>query len=175
MPDFGQPARFNLLIQPEKCSSLALSGCLHHFFVRSLGLCQFLAGHGIARQLFRQDFKNFDHLKHMIIIFWPEEKFLSRECETHPTVHITAVPACDFPEWGFRHRSSALPSLRLRPEEQTGANQLTAARSGPPVSALSVIFRWPWHTAVALGAEVNYPPQYERSSHKIWPGANAFR
>jgi len=31
--------------------------------------------------------------------------------------------------------------------------------------------RWPWHAALALGADVNYPPQYERCNPKVWPGA----
>jgi 2,4-dienoyl-CoA reductase-like NADH-dependent reductase (Old Yellow Enzyme family) len=31
--------------------------------------------------------------------------------------------------------------------------------------------RWGWHAAVALGAEVKYPPQYERAHPKVWaPG-----
>ncbi len=29
--------------------------------------------------------------------------------------------------------------------------------------------RWPWHAAVALGAEISYPPQYERCAPKAWP------
>ena len=31
--------------------------------------------------------------------------------------------------------------------------------------------RWPWHAAVALGADVKYPPQYERCHPKAWPPA----
>jgi 2,4-dienoyl-CoA reductase-like NADH-dependent reductase (Old Yellow Enzyme family) len=31
--------------------------------------------------------------------------------------------------------------------------------------------RWPWHAAVVLGADVKYPPQYERCHPKAWPGA----
>jgi 2,4-dienoyl-CoA reductase-like NADH-dependent reductase (Old Yellow Enzyme family) len=31
--------------------------------------------------------------------------------------------------------------------------------------------RWPWHAAVALGADIKYPPQYERCHPKVWPGA----
>jgi 2,4-dienoyl-CoA reductase-like NADH-dependent reductase (Old Yellow Enzyme family) len=31
--------------------------------------------------------------------------------------------------------------------------------------------RWGWHAAVALGAELKYPPQYERAHPKVWaPG-----
>lgn len=29
--------------------------------------------------------------------------------------------------------------------------------------------RWPWHAAVKLGAEIKYPPQYERCAPKAWP------
>jgi 2,4-dienoyl-CoA reductase-like NADH-dependent reductase (Old Yellow Enzyme family) len=29
---------------------------------------------------------------------------------------------------------------------------------------------WGWHAAQALGAELAYPPQYERSLPKLWPG-----
>jgi 2,4-dienoyl-CoA reductase-like NADH-dependent reductase (Old Yellow Enzyme family) len=31
--------------------------------------------------------------------------------------------------------------------------------------------RWPWHAAVVLGAEIRYPPQYERCAPKAWPPA----
>jgi 2,4-dienoyl-CoA reductase-like NADH-dependent reductase (Old Yellow Enzyme family) len=31
--------------------------------------------------------------------------------------------------------------------------------------------RWPWHAAAELGADVKYPPQYERAHPKTWPGA----
>lgn len=31
--------------------------------------------------------------------------------------------------------------------------------------------RWPWHAATALGAELEYPPQYARCHPKVWPGA----
>lgn len=29
--------------------------------------------------------------------------------------------------------------------------------------------RWPWHAAITLGAEIKYPPQYERCAPKAWP------
>jgi 2,4-dienoyl-CoA reductase-like NADH-dependent reductase (Old Yellow Enzyme family) len=31
--------------------------------------------------------------------------------------------------------------------------------------------RWPWHAAITLGAELRYPPQYERCHPNAWPGA----
>jgi 2,4-dienoyl-CoA reductase-like NADH-dependent reductase (Old Yellow Enzyme family) len=31
--------------------------------------------------------------------------------------------------------------------------------------------RWVWHAADRLGATLSYPPQYERSAAKLWPGA----
>ena len=35
--------------------------------------------------------------------------------------------------------------------------------------------RWPWHAAERLGAKVDYPPQYARSHHSLWPGAKLAR
>jgi 2,4-dienoyl-CoA reductase-like NADH-dependent reductase (Old Yellow Enzyme family) len=31
--------------------------------------------------------------------------------------------------------------------------------------------RWVWHAAERLGADVHYPPQYERAKRAVWPGA----
>ncbi len=31
--------------------------------------------------------------------------------------------------------------------------------------------RWGWHAAIALGADVKYPPQYERCNPRLWPPA----
>ena len=31
--------------------------------------------------------------------------------------------------------------------------------------------RWVWHAAEKLGASIAFPPQYERASAKLWPGA----
>jgi 2,4-dienoyl-CoA reductase-like NADH-dependent reductase (Old Yellow Enzyme family) len=35
--------------------------------------------------------------------------------------------------------------------------------------------RWVWHAADRLGATVAYPPQYARSTGKVWPGAKLAR
>jgi 2,4-dienoyl-CoA reductase-like NADH-dependent reductase (Old Yellow Enzyme family) len=35
--------------------------------------------------------------------------------------------------------------------------------------------RWVWHAAEVLGAQVAYPPQYERGQSKYWPGAKILR
>jgi len=35
--------------------------------------------------------------------------------------------------------------------------------------------RWGWHAAEALGAELRYPPQYERSGPKLWKGTKLAR
>ena len=35
--------------------------------------------------------------------------------------------------------------------------------------------RWVWHAADQLGATISYPPQYERASAKLWPGAQLAR
>jgi 2,4-dienoyl-CoA reductase-like NADH-dependent reductase (Old Yellow Enzyme family) len=43
--------------------------------------------------------------------------------------------------------------------------------------ARGVLFdpRWPWHAALALGADIKYPPQYERCHPKAWPGAKDWK
>ena len=35
--------------------------------------------------------------------------------------------------------------------------------------------RWGWHAAVALGAEVHYPPQYARCGPALWPPAREWK
>jgi 2,4-dienoyl-CoA reductase-like NADH-dependent reductase (Old Yellow Enzyme family) len=35
--------------------------------------------------------------------------------------------------------------------------------------------RWVWHAAERLGAAIDYPPQYARSRHDLWPGAKLAR
>lgn len=59
------------------------------------------------------------------------------------------------------------------------AEEIVASGKADYVSlARAMLFnpRWPWHAAVVLGAEVRYPPQYERSAPKSWlPGATLGR
>lgn len=35
--------------------------------------------------------------------------------------------------------------------------------------------RWPWHAALELGADMEYPPQYARAHPKLWPGAEYWK
>ena len=35
--------------------------------------------------------------------------------------------------------------------------------------------RWPWHAALELGTDIEYPPQYARAHPKVWPGADWMR
>jgi 2,4-dienoyl-CoA reductase-like NADH-dependent reductase (Old Yellow Enzyme family) len=35
--------------------------------------------------------------------------------------------------------------------------------------------RWVWHAAEKLGVQLDYPPQYARSRHDLWPGAKLAR
>lgn len=54
------------------------------------------------------------------------------------------------------------------------AEEIVASGKADYVSlARAMLFnpRWPWHAAIALGAELKYPPQYERSAPKAWPPA----
>jgi 2,4-dienoyl-CoA reductase-like NADH-dependent reductase (Old Yellow Enzyme family) len=52
------------------------------------------------------------------------------------------------------------------------AEEIVASGKADYVSlARGMLFdpRWPWHAAVALGADVKYPSQYERAHPKAWP------
>ena len=54
------------------------------------------------------------------------------------------------------------------------AEEIVASGKADYVSlARAMLFnpRWPQHAAIALGAELKYPPQYERSAPKAWPPA----
>jgi 2,4-dienoyl-CoA reductase-like NADH-dependent reductase (Old Yellow Enzyme family) len=54
------------------------------------------------------------------------------------------------------------------------AEQIVASGKADFVSlARGMLFdpRWPWHAALALGVDIEYPPQYERCNPKLWPGA----
>ncbi|HET9351489.1 MAG TPA: oxidoreductase, partial [Burkholderiales bacterium] len=35
--------------------------------------------------------------------------------------------------------------------------------------------RWVWHAAERFGVIIDYPPQYARSRHDLWPGAQLAR
>ena len=56
----------------------------------------------------------------------------------------------------------------------TQAEEIVSSGKADFVSlARAMLFdpRWPWHAAHALGAEIAYPPQYERCHPRMWPGA----
>lgn len=58
--------------------------------------------------------------------------------------------------------------------EPQQAEEIVASGKADFVSlARGMLFnpRWGWHAALALGAELAYPPQYERCAPKMWPGA----
>jgi 2,4-dienoyl-CoA reductase-like NADH-dependent reductase (Old Yellow Enzyme family) len=62
--------------------------------------------------------------------------------------------------------------------EPQQAEEIVATGKADFVSlARAMLFdpRWPWHAAVALGADLKYPPQYERCHPKHWPGAFGWR
>ena len=65
--------------------------------------------------------------------------------------------------------------LISRPEQ---AEAIVASGQADFVSlARGMLFdpRWPWHAALALGADLKYPPPYERVHPKAWPGAEDFK
>jgi 2,4-dienoyl-CoA reductase-like NADH-dependent reductase (Old Yellow Enzyme family) len=58
--------------------------------------------------------------------------------------------------------------------EPAQAEEIVATGKADFVSlARAMLFnpRWGWHAALALGGEVEYPPQYQRCAPKVWQGA----
>lgn len=56
--------------------------------------------------------------------------------------------------------------------EPRQAEEIVASGQADFVSlARAMLFdpRWPWHAALALGADIEYPPQYARVHPKVWP------
>ena len=54
------------------------------------------------------------------------------------------------------------------------ANEIVTSGQADQVALARALLdnpRWVWHAAEKLGAHVAYPPQYERSAAKLWPGA----
>jgi hypothetical protein len=35
--------------------------------------------------------------------------------------------------------------------------------------------RWVWHAAERFGVKIDYPPQYSRVHHSLWPGSKLAR
>jgi len=54
------------------------------------------------------------------------------------------------------------------------ANDIIASGQADQVALARALLdnpHWVWHAAEKLGATISYPPQYERASAKLWPGA----
>ena len=63
-------------------------------------------------------------------------------------------------------------SVGLIASPQAAESIITEGRSDFVALARGMLFdpRWPWHAAHALGAEMRYPPQYERCHPRVWSG-----
>ncbi len=58
--------------------------------------------------------------------------------------------------------------------DATQANEIIATGQADQIALARALLdnpRWVWHAADRLGATLSYPPQYERSARKLWPGA----
>jgi 2,4-dienoyl-CoA reductase-like NADH-dependent reductase (Old Yellow Enzyme family) len=64
-------------------------------------------------------------------------------------------------------------SVGLVSEPQQAEDIVASGKADFVSLARAMLFdpRWPWHAAVVLGADIKYPPQYERCHPKVWPGA----
>ena len=62
-------------------------------------------------------------------------------------------------------------AVGLISDAQQAEEIVSSAKADFVALARAMLFdpRWPWHAAVALGADIKYPPQYERCHPKAWP------
>ncbi len=62
-------------------------------------------------------------------------------------------------------------AIGLISDPQQAEEIVASGRADYVALARAMLFnpRWPAHAAVALGAEVRFPPQYERAAPKAWP------
>jgi 2,4-dienoyl-CoA reductase-like NADH-dependent reductase (Old Yellow Enzyme family) len=68
-------------------------------------------------------------------------------------------------------------SVGLIAGAQQAEGIITSGKADFVALARGMLFdpRWPWHAALALGADIKYPPQYERCHPKVWPGAELWK
>lgn len=76
-------------------------------------------------------------------------------------------------------REAAIPtgSVGLIASPQQAEEIVASGKADFVALARGMLFdpRWPWHAALELGAEIKYPPQYERCHPKAWPGAQQWK
>ncbi|MNC86914.1 NADPH dehydrogenase [compost metagenome] len=62
-------------------------------------------------------------------------------------------------------------AIGLISDPQQAEAILSAGKADFVSLARAMLFdpRWPWHAAIALDAEIKYPPQYERCAPRAWP------
>ena len=78
-----------------------------------------------------------------------------------------------FAERVKRETGIATGAVGLISEPQQAEDIVASGKADFVSLARAMLFdpRWGWHAAVALGAEVAYPPQYERCGPAMWPPA----
>jgi 2,4-dienoyl-CoA reductase-like NADH-dependent reductase (Old Yellow Enzyme family) len=78
-----------------------------------------------------------------------------------------------FAEQVRRESGIVTGSVGLIASPQQAEEIVTSGKADFVSLARGMLFdpRWPWHAALALGAQIKYPPQYERAHPKVWPGA----
>lgn len=94
-----------------------------------------------------------------------------------PAQQVDPRPGYQLPFAEGVREASGLPTasvgMILTPAQAEAA--IAEGRADVVVLARGMLFdpRWPYHAAHVLGAELPWPPQYERASPANWPGADA--
>ncbi len=96
-----------------------------------------------------------------------------------PAVSIPIAPGYQVPFAATVRKEAGITTeavgMIFNPEQ---AEEIIASGSADLVALARALLddpRWPWHAAEKLRSQVHYPPQYERASRSLWPGAALLR
>ena len=81
---------------------------------------------------------------------------------------VPVAPGYQVPYAERVRRETGITTGARRPHRRRRSRRRRSSRAARPISSRSrarMLFdpRWPWHAALALGADVKYPPQYARA------------
>jgi len=96
-----------------------------------------------------------------------------------PHAHISVAPGYQVP-FAKRVRESVdikVQTVGMIADPDQAQDIIASGRADMVVMARAFLDnpRWVWHAAERFGVELDYPPQYARSRHDLWPGTKLAR
>ncbi len=98
------------------------------------------------------------------------------------TVPYAKIPVAPGFQVGFAEKVKKETGIKTRAvgmiADAGQAEQILAAGQADMIAMARAILdnpRWVWHAAERFGVKIDYPPQYARVHHSLWPGAQLAR